>query len=213
MTTPSGCAWCGVSADRHFSRWAHLAGHHAFVPPTDEQILRRMLARRSERRRDPATMAEAFDVTLREVRRHGWALRGAADSPVGPYLYTCGITPSYGLPELAIIGVDPDAAWPVLAAMATAMRDGTLPSVWPRLAAERIPAGRFTHVPLRLGPVHPTWTGLFPFAVEVAAEAEDAWGPSILQVVHPDPCGLWPGQERYQAGFQADLSRRYCPEP
>jgi hypothetical protein len=45
--TPSGCRWCGVAHRDHMQRWTKTAGWHHWDPPTNAQILARMLARRT----------------------------------------------------------------------------------------------------------------------------------------------------------------------
>lgn len=47
MTTPSGCAHCGVEKRDHARRWTVDAGWHGYTPPSQEQIKTRMKARRS----------------------------------------------------------------------------------------------------------------------------------------------------------------------
>jgi hypothetical protein len=43
---PSGCRWCGIGKRLHFNRWTESVGRHRYEPPTQEQILTRMKARR-----------------------------------------------------------------------------------------------------------------------------------------------------------------------
>lgn len=62
MTEPSACRHCDRPRQEHFQRWAAEAGWHKWTPPTQEQILARMKARRAERLTvrgplDPATIA------------------------------------------------------------------------------------------------------------------------------------------------------------
>lgn len=49
MLTPSGCQHCGVERHDHFQRWTTEARWHKWTPPTQEQILARMKARRAAR--------------------------------------------------------------------------------------------------------------------------------------------------------------------
>ncbi|WP_326828708.1 hypothetical protein OIE13_22600 [Streptosporangium sp. NBC_01810] len=46
MTTPNGCAYCGVEAREHVQRWKPPVGWHRWVAPSQELIKGRMLARR-----------------------------------------------------------------------------------------------------------------------------------------------------------------------
>jgi hypothetical protein len=46
---PSSCSYCGVRERDHFEQWSARIGWHAWIAPTDEQIMARMLCRR----RDP----------------------------------------------------------------------------------------------------------------------------------------------------------------
>ncbi|MBT2449438.1 hypothetical protein J7F03_20570 [Streptomyces sp. ISL-43] len=47
--TPFGCRHCGISAGEHGLRYFAAAGVHAWVLPTNHQILRRMQMRRALR--------------------------------------------------------------------------------------------------------------------------------------------------------------------
>nr|BEK68795.1 hypothetical protein KPHV_60220 [Kitasatospora purpeofusca] len=57
--TPSGCLHCGIPERQHYQQWKPPAGWHAWVQPTDSQILARMQARRA---------ARATDTTPRGIR-------------------------------------------------------------------------------------------------------------------------------------------------
>lgn len=48
-STPSGCFHCGIGHREHAQQWTPAGGWHQWVPPTDEQVKARMLARRSAR--------------------------------------------------------------------------------------------------------------------------------------------------------------------
>lgn len=49
MTTPSGCAHCGLEQRGHSQRWTETAGWHGYMPPTQQQIKDRMNARKASR--------------------------------------------------------------------------------------------------------------------------------------------------------------------
>jgi hypothetical protein len=44
-----GCAHCSIPRRKHMQRWVSLAGWHAWVQPSNDQILARMKARRAAR--------------------------------------------------------------------------------------------------------------------------------------------------------------------
>jgi hypothetical protein len=46
---PSACRWCGIPEREHCQQWKPPVGWHKHQPPTDAQILARMLARRAAR--------------------------------------------------------------------------------------------------------------------------------------------------------------------
>ncbi|UDM00030.1 hypothetical protein [Streptomyces longhuiensis] len=48
--TPSGCRWCGTEQSGHGRRWTPGHGIHAWMQPTQAQILARMKARRAARK-------------------------------------------------------------------------------------------------------------------------------------------------------------------
>ncbi|WP_367138933.1 MULTISPECIES: hypothetical protein [Streptomyces] len=48
-TPPHDCSWCGLERQGHARQWAPGGGWHAWVPPSQEQIKARMIARRAER--------------------------------------------------------------------------------------------------------------------------------------------------------------------
>lgn len=47
--TPNGCRRCGAPQSSHGRRWIPSAGLHTWQPPTQQQILTRMKARRTAR--------------------------------------------------------------------------------------------------------------------------------------------------------------------
>lgn len=49
MTEPSGCRWCGIGQREHCQQWTAEAAWHSWRPPTQDQILDRMLQRRAAR--------------------------------------------------------------------------------------------------------------------------------------------------------------------
>lgn len=48
-TTPNGCQHCGVPRREHYQQWKPPVGWHQWAPPTQDQILARMKARRAAR--------------------------------------------------------------------------------------------------------------------------------------------------------------------
>lgn len=48
-TDPMGCSWCGIPSRDHMQRYKPPVGWHKWAAPTQEQILARMLARRTAR--------------------------------------------------------------------------------------------------------------------------------------------------------------------
>lgn len=52
---PSGCAHCGLDRRAHVCRWIAPVGWHTYAPPSQAQILVRMLARRAARTPDSTT--------------------------------------------------------------------------------------------------------------------------------------------------------------
>ncbi|WBP89476.1 hypothetical protein [Kitasatospora cathayae] len=46
---PDGCGLCGIPRREHARRWVSPAGWHAWVQPSNDQILARMKARRAAR--------------------------------------------------------------------------------------------------------------------------------------------------------------------
>lgn len=63
---------------------------------------------------DPATRAEALRRTEALVERYGWAvMHRERERARPPWAYTAGLT-RYGLPELIVTGMDPDAAHDLL---------------------------------------------------------------------------------------------------
>ncbi|WP_164543459.1 hypothetical protein [Streptomyces mobaraensis] len=49
-TSPTACCHCGINQREHARQWKPPVGWHQWTPPTEEQIKKRMLARRTERR-------------------------------------------------------------------------------------------------------------------------------------------------------------------
>lgn len=43
---PAGCRACGLSERGHGQRWTRTVGWHKWLPPTQDQIKARMIARR-----------------------------------------------------------------------------------------------------------------------------------------------------------------------
>lgn len=52
---PDGCQHCGISRRAHARQWKPPAGWHQWTPPTQAQILARMLVRRATRPTRPVT--------------------------------------------------------------------------------------------------------------------------------------------------------------
>lgn len=50
MTATTACRHCPHSEREHMQRWTTAAGWHQWTPPTDQQRLARMLARRAARK-------------------------------------------------------------------------------------------------------------------------------------------------------------------
>lgn len=50
LPAPNACRWCGIEQGRHGEAHSEAVGWHVWTPPTDVQILDRMLARRERRR-------------------------------------------------------------------------------------------------------------------------------------------------------------------
>lgn len=48
---PDGCQWCGDDRSAHGRSWEQSAGMHGWEPPTRDQRLARMTARRARRAR------------------------------------------------------------------------------------------------------------------------------------------------------------------
>jgi len=61
---PNACRWCGIPERQHYQQWKPPVGWHKWTPPTDEQRLDRMHARRAERLAPPEAPNPALRVTL-----------------------------------------------------------------------------------------------------------------------------------------------------
>jgi hypothetical protein len=49
VAEPSACGHCGIPRRQHYQQWTGEAGWHQWAPPSDGQILGRMIARRADR--------------------------------------------------------------------------------------------------------------------------------------------------------------------
>lgn len=77
--SPYGCRWCGLTQQGHMQRWSLVPGWHKWVPPVQEQILERMLARRAARLNAEPTLYHATTA---------WADDGSGES-AEPYCADC----------------------------------------------------------------------------------------------------------------------------
>lgn len=162
--------------------WAHVPAvepPHRDAPPTGLHA---------------SVKARAFAGHLATIEERGWALASCDLPGVGRILHTLGLPSRFGVAELAVAGLPPASAYPLLSALTAATRQ--------ELEHGQFPAGRFAPFPLRLVAAHPAWLGhpALALIVEVAAELELVEAPGLRQVVLPDPGGRWPGQEGYALG-------------
>jgi hypothetical protein len=135
-----------------------------------------------------------FDDVARHILEAGQSVVGVFD-PDGedlPFSYTIGNT-AHGLPELLIVGLEPRAAQNVLNALGLMMRErGT---AFANLEQVSLHAGA---LPVLMVETDDRGTGAF--AVQAAAYYADR-PVAVVQVLVPDPLGLFPGHAGCQQPY------------
>lgn len=133
---------------------------------------------------EPGWVSGIMRQVAENVRRDGWHATGTHAEDGTPYVYTAGLTGTFGHPELVIAGIGYQAAHGVLQAAADKVRGGAV--LEPGTPYEGIAAGfvvRFADV-------------FRPACSLSLAVTNRYYGRSVpfRQLVWPDPRGRFPGE-------------------